>query len=182
MIIWAVQTQNPDQNPRPDLPKRLAATVRAAQAKVSSARGTIEHYQERIRTHGARVTEYDANPHALVLKHYAGHAVGSYPVVTNIDHHRECLGYYSSHLQIKVAALTVADDALRLVEIDVLDRVTNMTKSSPGRVPWPKHPPSRRFGQRQMSRSHRLPASPLVQRRGNSSRRADPPKQRPPRD
>jgi hypothetical protein len=122
---------------RPDLPKRLAAKIRAAHRRVVSARECIEHYQERIRQHSARQAEYDGDPVRFAQVHYAGHGVDSYPVQTTIARNSEALSYYSSHLPEKIVALATADGELNRTEIAVLDEVKQIRGTSQGRIPWP---------------------------------------------
>lgn len=122
-----------------DLPKRLAARVRAAIAKVSDARSDIVASEFRIRRDRARVAEFEADPELFARTHYGRHAPESYPVHTNISRARESLDYRTGRLPAKQQVLEDAEAQLAKVEEEVLSEVLAM-RPTRGRVPWPAPP------------------------------------------
>ena len=65
---------------RPQIPKRLAGKIRAAQAKVTEARYGIIHDDERNAQDSARIAEYERNPAAFARTYYGNNSDDSYPV------------------------------------------------------------------------------------------------------
>jgi hypothetical protein len=121
---------------RPDLPKKLAARIRGAQAKVLNARGWIEALEFNSTQDQARWDEYVADPEAFARKYYSGHAVDSYPVQTNTGRIREKLDDLPRKRARNQRELEEADGNLALVEAEVLAEVQAMRPTS-GRVSWP---------------------------------------------
>lgn len=121
---------------KPDLPKRLAARIRGAQAKVESARGWIEATEFNAVQHQARWEEYARDPKAFARKYYHPHDVDSYPVVTTIARLREKLDSLPRKRERNRIELEEADAHLALVEGEVLREVQQM-RNATGRVPWP---------------------------------------------
>jgi hypothetical protein len=121
---------------RPDLPKKLAARIRGAQAKVLKARGWIEALEFNSTQDQARWDEYAADPEAFARKYYSGHAVDSYPVQTNTGRIREKLDDLPRKRARNQRELEEADGNLALVEAEVLAEVQAMRPTS-GRVSWP---------------------------------------------
>lgn len=121
---------------RPPIPKRLAARIRAAQAKVLDARGWIEGLAFNSPQDEARWKEYAMDPDAFARKHYPGHGAESYPVQTNISRIREKLDKLPSRMERNQRELDIAQAELLRVEAEVLEQVQRMRPAS-GRVPWP---------------------------------------------
>lgn len=129
--------------PKPDVPKRLASKIRAAQYAVTDARNSILHDQQRSQQSKARLDEYNADPDAFAARYYRNVAGGkdSYPVTTTIQREQEQLNYRTRRLPERIASLSALDQHLTDVEAAVLSEVTAMTMTS-GRVPWPRPLPS----------------------------------------
>jgi hypothetical protein len=121
---------------RPDLPKRLAARIRGAQAKVENARGWIEATEFNAIQDQARWDEYSRDPKGFAHKYYAPHGVDSYPVTTTISRLREKLEALPRKRERNRIELERADANLARVEEEVLREVTRM-RNTTGRVPWP---------------------------------------------
>ena len=121
---------------RPDVPKRLAARLRGAYAKVTDARSGVRHYKKRIAQDGKRIAEYDADPQGFADRYYRGKSWDSYPPQTNITRTREGLEYRQRRLIECQEAERDAIENMHRVEAEVLEEVRNMRLSS-GRVPWP---------------------------------------------
>lgn len=128
-------------NSRPEIPKKLASKIIAAQNKVLSARQDIHYNEERITQDQKRLDEYRANPSAFAAKYYGNNPPDSYPVQTNIERCREGIEYRSSRRSRYNLELISAESNLSAVEQDVLEEVKAM-RASAGRVPWPKDLPT----------------------------------------
>lgn len=124
---------------KPNLPKRLAARVRAAIAKVTSARMDVLSYEERMEQATARIAEYDADPALFARTYYGRHGAESYPVTTTMARTREDLEYRIGRFPAKLQALREAEAHLVQVETAVLAEVTAM-RSTDGREKWPSAP------------------------------------------
>lgn len=122
---------------KPDLPKALAARIRAAQSKVREKRLAIIYGDRRIENAGDRVRLYDLSPEAYANDFYPGKHVDSYPVQTRIQRDREELAYYERRAPERIVELAEAEAHLAKVEDDVLIRVLEMRPSG-GRVLWPR--------------------------------------------
>ncbi|WP_380058991.1 hypothetical protein ACFE33_15895 (plasmid) [Falsihalocynthiibacter sp. SS001] len=124
---------------RPDVPKRLAARLRGAYAKVTDARSSLRHYRKRIGQAENRIAEYEADPQGFADRYYHGMAWNSYPPQTNISREREGLEYRRMRILECYGEQREALVNMRRVESDVLNEVKNMRLSA-GRVPWPRGP------------------------------------------
>lgn len=123
---------------QPQIPKRLAGRIRAAQAKVTEARYGIIHDDERNAQDSARIAEYESNPEAFARMYYGNNPYNSYPVQTNISRCREGLERRRTRQSESIEALTSAELNLKQVEDQVLVEVNRMKPGTPGRVPWPR--------------------------------------------
>lgn len=126
---------------RPNIPKSLAARIRAASEKVKSARSSIVYGDRAIIQSRERISDYEADPQGFADRFYSGHDWDSYPVQTTISRERERLDRNERRVPERIKELAEAEANLEAVEEAVLLRVINMRESS-GRVPWPKSPPS----------------------------------------
>lgn len=122
---------------KPEIPKRLASRIRAAQAKVTDARDDIIYGEQAVKEREARIAEFEDDPEAFAAKYYRGQGVDSYPVQTMISRTRESLARRMAKRHESVPALCDAEENLVNVEREVLAEVTAM-KPSAGRVPWPR--------------------------------------------
>ncbi|MBM6595346.1 hypothetical protein [Microvirga pudoricolor] len=120
----------------PPIPKKLAARIRAAQAKVVNARGWIESTEFNALQDEARWNEFVRDPEAFARKHYPGHGVDSYPVQTNTSRIREKLDKLPARRERNRRELEEADALLANVEAEVLEEVSRMRPTA-GRVLWP---------------------------------------------
>ena len=123
---------------RPQIPKRLAGKIRAAQAKVTEARYGIIHDDDRNAQDSARIAEYERNPAAFARTYYGNNSDDSYPVQTNISRCREGLKRRRARQSERIEALASAELNLKQVEDQVLLEVSRMKPGTPGRVPWPR--------------------------------------------
>lgn len=126
---------------KPDIPKRLASKIRAAQHELKEVLHYIAAADFNHRQNAPRLAEYDADPVAFARKHYPRHSVDSYPVQTNISRIREKEEYYASRQDIRKQRVKDRLRELQDVEDAVLAEVTAMRPSA-GRVPWPDPLPS----------------------------------------
>lgn len=125
----------------PDLPKRLASRIRAAHARLLSARCDIIHYELCIAQESTRIAEFERDPILFAKKYYRNHAVDSYPVQTTISRSRENLEFRERRFPEKKKSLEDAEKELIGVTKIVISEVIALRPSS-GRIPWPKNVPS----------------------------------------
>lgn len=126
---------------KPEIPKRLAARIRAAQQKVRQARLAIKADEFNGRQIRSRLDSFDRDPDAFASRHYGRHGVDSYPVQTNISRNRERMCYIDSKRTQRVVDLAQAEANLEAVETAVLAEVSLMRPTA-GRVPWPRKLPT----------------------------------------
>lgn len=147
---------------KPDLPKRLAARVRAAISKISSARLNIASSEFRIKQDIQRVNEFEADPELFARTYYRGCTVDSHPVQTNIARIRESIEYRTACLPTKEQLLKHVESSLAQIEKEVLEEVLAMRPTS-GRVPWPA-PPRSLDGERIKLHKHMAAADALFEK------------------
>lgn len=111
---------------RPPIPKKLAARIRAAQAKVLDARGWIEATAFNSLQDEARWNAFARNPEAFARKYYPGHSVDSYPVQTSRI--REKLDKLPARMERNQRDLDAADAELVKVETEVLEEVAGCAR------------------------------------------------------
>lgn len=126
---------------RPDLPKKLAARVRGAQARVTDLRDSLVHNHKRRLQAQAELDVFHRDPKAYAADRYGNQGVDSYPVQTRTSRLADDVAYRSSRISEIERDLSDAEAALVAVEADVLEEVLGMRPST-GRVPWPKPLPS----------------------------------------
>ncbi len=122
---------------KPQLPKSLAARIRAAQRKVVGIRVAIIDGDRRIQKASDRVSAYSISPQYYADEFYRGMDADSYPVQTRIVRDWEELAYYERRAPERIVELAEAEAALARVEDEVLLKVLAMRPST-GRVPWPR--------------------------------------------
>lgn len=125
---------------RPDVPKKLAARVRGAQALVQELRDTLVHYHKRRLQAQAELDLFHLDPEAYAADRYGNHGVDSYPVQTRTTRLADDVDYRSRRITEIERDLAGAEAALATVEADVLVEVLAMRPTT-GRVPWPKSLP-----------------------------------------
>jgi len=121
---------------RPDVPKRLASRVRAAQERVRQKRLAVAASEHTLRRSLERVAEYERSPEAFSARYYRGHGPDSYPVQTTIARERERIEYHENRKPKRLNELAELDRELQRIEEEVLIEVSRMQPSK-GRVPWP---------------------------------------------
>lgn len=126
---------------RPDLPKRLAARIRAAQERVRQKRLGIVYAEKNYEQSRARVDAYEDDPVAFAARHYHNHEWDSYPVQTNVATNRERNDYHERRRDERIRELAVLESELLRIEEQVLVEATRMRPTT-GRVPWPRKIPS----------------------------------------
>lgn len=128
-------------NARPDIPKKFASRVRAAQTKVEQERCSVIGTEQNIEGDRRWIGEFEADPETFARKHYRNHGVDSYPVTTTITRSRERLEYNIRRHPVRIKRLAEAERVLMTVEAEVLSEVAAM-RPARGRVPWPKSLPT----------------------------------------
>ncbi|ATY34921.1 hypothetical protein [Sphingomonas psychrotolerans] len=122
---------------RPDIPKRLAARIRAAQENVRQKRISIVYSEKNYEQSSARVADFEADPDAFSARYYGRHDRDSYPVVTNISTNRERNARHERRRDERIVELAELEARLMRVEAEVLVEVTRL-RPTQGRVPWPR--------------------------------------------
>jgi hypothetical protein len=135
-VVMGLENSN-----RPDIPKRFAARIRAAQERVKQARESIAIGEYNIAQSRKRLAEFDGDPDAFASRHYGANSVDSYPVQTTINREGERLAYNERRRIERISELAEMEAALRRVEEEVLAQVAKM-RPTPGRVRWPSQLPS----------------------------------------
>lgn len=125
---------------RPDVPKKLAARLRAVYAKLSEARSAIANGEAEIAYRREYLAYFESDPEKFAERHYPKHAVDSYPVTTHIGRHRESLAHREERVPQRYAELPAVEEAVFTAEAEVLEQLAKMRADTPGRVPWPKRP------------------------------------------
>lgn len=123
-------------NTHPDVPKRLASRIRAAQERVRQKRLAVAGSEHTLRRSLERVAEFERDPEAFAARYYRGHGADSYPVQTTIARERERIEYHEGRKPKRVEELYELERELQSVEEEVLREVSRMQPSK-GRVPWP---------------------------------------------
>lgn len=126
---------------RPEVPKRLASRIRAAQERVRQKRLAVAASEHTLRRSLERVAEYERSPEAFAARYYRGHDADSYPVQTTIARERERIEYHEDRKPKRLDELAELDRELQRVEEEVLREVSCMQPSQ-GRVPWPRALPA----------------------------------------
>lgn len=120
----------------PDVPKRLASRIRAAQERVRQKRLAVATSEHTLRRSLERVAEFERDPEAFAAHYYRGHGADSYPVRTTIARERERIEYHEDRKPKRLEELAELERELQRVEKEVLREVACMQPSK-GRVPWP---------------------------------------------
>lgn len=121
---------------QPDLPKRLASRIRAAQDRVQQKRQAVAGSEHILRRSLERVEEFERCPAAFADRYYRGHDADSYPVQTTIARERERIERHVERKPMRLNELAELDRELKQIEEEVRKEVSIM-KPSKGRVPWP---------------------------------------------
>jgi len=138
----------------PPIPKRLAARIRAAQARVLDVRSRIEATEFNSLQDEARWNEFTRDPEAFARKYYPGHGVDSYPVQTNTSRIREKLDKLPARRERNQRDLGEANAQLTKVEAEVQGEVSQMRPTT-GLVPWPSSmEPYETFHARAMAKAY----------------------------
>ncbi|MGE0333567.1 MAG: hypothetical protein AB7P37_23050 [Ramlibacter sp.] len=140
------------------VPKRLAATLRAAYAQLSAARAYVAHAEAQIIDAMMHLQVFDADPELFAQLYYPSvrDGVASYPVQTNVRRTRELLEHKQRRLpayfhEMEQAELLVQEkEGLARASLGLLRRDT------PGRVPWPTEPASLAWYRKSSLEVHRI--------------------------
>ena len=130
-----------DRGSRPDLPRRFAAKIRAAQERVLTVRRKVLYDEKCILDDANRLAEFQADAMAYADKYYPGHLPDSYPVATNIERCAESLKVRVSRRGSRASELANAEGALEALEAGIADEVARI-RPSRGRTLWPSPLPS----------------------------------------
>lgn len=123
---------------KPDIPKRLAARIRAAQAKVKDKREYLVLTHQGILSAASELAGFDSDPKAYALDRYGAlHGVDSYPVQTRVGRLREAADRRQTRIPDIEMEIIAAERDLERVEEEVFREVSVMRPST-GRVAWPK--------------------------------------------
>lgn len=140
---------------KPDIPKRMASRISAAQNRVVDAVNDI-FFQERSEArYREELAEFERDPDAFARRHYPGNGVDSYPVQTRIARLRERFPIIVASQAEKKRAVDDAVEALARTELAVLSELAAMRSGTKGRVPWPKPIPSVETLRRVMEKEER---------------------------
>ncbi|NDU99820.1 hypothetical protein [Pseudoroseicyclus tamaricis] len=83
---------------KPDIPKKLAARVRGAQARVTDLRDSLIHNHKRRLQAQAELDVFRRHPEAYAADRYGNHGVDSYPVQTRTRRLADDVAYHSSRI------------------------------------------------------------------------------------
>lgn len=122
---------------KPDIPKALAARIRGAQRKLEDQIQTHIWAQREISEIEKKLADFEADPVGWAETNYPGHGPDSYPVQTHISRASDALIRKKGRRSAELQALANAQENLRLVEQEVLDKISRLRPTS-GRVPWPE--------------------------------------------
>lgn len=126
---------------RPDIPRRLAARITAAQKRVKGLRNTlVRHHKGRLQAQ-AELDRFHDDPEAYAADRYGNNGVDSYPVQTRTRRLAGEVSYRTRRIAELEQEMPDAEADLAAIEHYVLAEVLAMPPS-PGRVPWPKRLPS----------------------------------------
>lgn len=127
---------------QPEIPKRLAARLRAAYSKVQGQRDRLAHAEARIDDCLSRIAEFEADPERFAELYYRHLAVDSYPVQTTMERTRENLEYRQARMPVYLEAVAAAELLKVKTETEVLDELQALRPRTTGRVAWPREPTS----------------------------------------
>jgi hypothetical protein len=129
---------------RPLVPKRLAASLRAAYYKVVAARSNVASAEAMILDRMSYLDEFHDDPARFAELYYPQVADGpdSYPVQTRISRTREELEYKTERMPVYIQRVIDAECSMFAAEQDVLATLGGMRADTSGRVDWPVEPRS----------------------------------------
>jgi hypothetical protein len=140
---------------RPDIPKRMASRIRAAQNRVVDAVNDIFLQERSEARYREELADFERDPDAFAQRHYPGNGVDSYPVQTRIARLRELFPIIVASQAEKKRAVDDAVEGLAIAESEVLKELAGMRPGTKGRVPWPKPIPSIETLRRVMEKEER---------------------------
>lgn len=127
---------------RPQVPKKIAAKLRAAYTKVGAQRDRLAHAEALIEDCQHLIDEYEDDPIRFADLNYPGHGVHSYPVQTKMERTRENLSYRLGRMAVYIADVASAELHKVEVEREIIKLLEGMRPGTPGRVDWPQEPRS----------------------------------------
>lgn len=128
---------------RPELPKRMAARLRAVYAKVDDARSYVAFAEAKLLDFTMHLDEYQRDPAMFALLRYPSTSgADSYAVQTNIARTQDEIEHKTERMPIYVQAAADAEQAMASIEREVLEALAALRPNTHGRVAWPKEPRS----------------------------------------
>lgn len=162
----------------PDIPKKLAAKLRAAYSRVFSGRDKIAYIEAKGRDILLELEEYELDSAAYAALHYPSVPDPSaYPTVTRIERLQDWLDDKKPKTPGYHEELLAAEVLMESAEAEVLTLLRNMRPNTPGREPWPPRPATlqalRQHWERDYSKQRKKSAKYLQARQEKSARDAE---------
>lgn len=124
-----------------DIPKKLAAKLRASYSRVFSGRDKIAYIEAKGRDVLLELEAYELDPDTYAVLHFPSVPDPlAYPTVTRIERLRDWLDDGAPKIPGYHEELLDAEALMESVEAEVLTVLHGMRKNTPGRVPWPARP------------------------------------------
>lgn len=128
-------------SPKPDVPKKIAAKLRAIYRKVFAARDKISYVEARSRNVLQELEEYENDPYSYAELHYpTAPDPTAYPTITRTQRLREWLDDKAPKIPRYHEELLVAEEQMTAIEESVLQELQRLRPNTSGREPWPALP------------------------------------------
>lgn len=129
--------------PRPFIPKRLAARLRASYSKVDQARSYVAFAEATILDCMQHLMEYQKNPMHFAQLHYPAIGVpNSYPVQTNIARTTDTMEHKLKRMSLYLQTVVDSELHMEVVEREVIETLSILRPNTLGKVSWPAEPKS----------------------------------------
>lgn len=125
-----------------EIPKKLAASLRAKYRKLSDKRESLASYERTLNVELGRVSEFNRDPQEFSSKYYGRHGPDSYPVKTTISASMQRISYTKERIAEIQAELEALEREVPLLEKEVRQAVSSIRKATRGLVSWPDRPAS----------------------------------------
>lgn len=125
-----------------EIPKKLAACLRAQYRKLSDKRESLASYERTLNVELKRVSEFNRDPQEFSSKYYGRHGPDSNPVKTTISASMQRISYANDRIAEIQAELEVLEREIPLLENEVREAVNSIRKTARCLVPWPDRPAS----------------------------------------
>ncbi|WP_136168624.1 hypothetical protein [Brenneria corticis] len=127
--------------PKPDVPKRLAARLRASYRRVLSARDKIAYVEAKSRYILMELEDYETDPHHYAMLHYpSAPDPADYPTVTHTLRLQVWLEDKAMKIPRYHEELLSAEQQMDETESGVLKEVQQIRANTRGRESWPASP------------------------------------------